>query len=129
MTEKREVYKCEICGNIVEVLHEGQGQLVCCGVPMIKKEEKENEEGLNEKHIPVVEEKETEIVVKIGEVEHPMTEEHYIEWVEIETKKEILRKEFSPSEKLEITFKKSEEKILKVRAYCNLHGLWTKKLD
>ena len=129
MTQKREIYKCEICGNIVEVLHEGPGELVCCGQPMKKMEEKQNEEGFNEKHIPVIEDSENEIIVKIGEVEHPMTEEHYIEWIELETKEEIFRKHLSPNQKPEITFKRPEGKITKVRSYCNLHGLWTKTLE
>lgn len=129
MTQKKEVYKCEICGNIVEVLHEGPGELVCCGQPMKKMEEKDNEEGLNEKHIPVIEEAENKIIVKIGEVEHPMTEEHYIEWVELETENEILRKYLSSGEKPEVSFEKPEEKITKVRSYCNLHELWTKTLE
>lgn len=129
MTEKKEVYKCEICGNIVEVLHEGPGELVCCGQPMKKMEEKKNEEGFNEKHIPVIEKTDSKIIVRIGEIEHPMTDEHYIEWIELETEDEILRKYLSPNQKPEISFKKPESKITKVRSYCNLHGLWTKTLE
>lgn len=128
MTQKREVYKCEICGNIVEVLHEGRGELVCCGQPMKKMEEKDNEEGLNEKHIPMAEEKENEIIVKIGEVEHPMINEHHIEWVELHTEKGVYREELGPNQKPTINLKKPKEKLTKVRSYCNLHGLWIKEL-
>ncbi|NQT84748.1 desulfoferrodoxin, partial [bacterium] len=82
MTERLQVYKCEICGNIVEVLHEGAGELVCCGQPM-KLYVENTVDAAREKHVPVVEETEGGIKVKVGSVPHPMGEEHYIEWIEI----------------------------------------------
>jgi superoxide reductase len=87
MTKKGQIYKCEICGNIVEVLDEGVGELVCCGQPMKLIEEKTEDEG-KEKHVPIIERNEEGVKIKVGSVPHPMTEEHYIEWIEISTEKE-----------------------------------------
>jgi superoxide reductase len=81
MTEKLQIYKCEICGNIVEVLHTGKGQLVCCGQPM-KLQVENTVDASKEKHVPVVEKIEEGIKVKVGSVPHPMEEKHYIEWIE-----------------------------------------------
>jgi superoxide reductase len=96
MTEKGQIYKCEICGNVVEVLDEGVGELVCCGQPMKLIEEKTEDEG-KEKHVPIIEKNEEGVKVKVGSVPHPMTEEHYIEWIEISTEKGI-QKNFSSRE-------------------------------
>lgn len=128
MAEKLEVYKCEICGNIVEVLHGGKGQLVCCGKPMILLKEKETEEG-NEKHLPVVERKDSGISVKIGSIPHPMEEKHHIEWIEVITKddrtfKKFLRAGDAPLSTFEVAF----EHIDSVREHCNIHGLWSTKI-
>ena len=82
MTEKMEVYKCEICGNIVEMVHGGKGELICCGAPMSRLEAKTEDEG-REKHVPVVEETDTGIRVRVGDVPHPMEEQHHIEWIEV----------------------------------------------
>jgi superoxide reductase len=82
MTERLQVYKCEVCGNIVEVLHAGQGELVCCGQPMALQVENTVDAAV-EKHVPVVEVTDDGVLVKVGEVAHPMTEEHYIEWVQV----------------------------------------------
>ena len=122
-TEKFQIYKCEICGNIVEVLHEGAGELVCCGQPM--KLQQENSEGeYAEKHAPVIERNDGGVLVKIGAVEHPMEEEHYIEWIEIFTEKGRSKKFLKPGEKPEVVFPVKAENI-KARMYCNVHGLWT----
>jgi superoxide reductase len=117
MTKLKEVYKCEVCGNIVEVVHAAGGTLVCCGQPMKLQEEKQNEEGKTEKHKPVI--KGNKVI--IGSVEHPMTEEHHIEWIEATDGTEITKVFLKPDHKPEAVF--SFEPI-SARAYCNLHGLW-----
>jgi superoxide reductase len=125
MTQKKEIYKCNFCGNIVEVFHSGVGELVCCGQPMEKMSEKSQEEGLTEKHLPVVGSNGQKITVKIGSVAHPMVVEHFIEWIEIETADECLRKFLKPGDAPEVEFKLSATDF-QVRAYCNIHGLWKK---
>lgn len=122
MTKKLQVYRCEICGNIVEVLHPGKGELVCCGQPMKLLEEKRGEEG-KEKHLPVVKKTEQGIKVKVGSVPHPMEEKHYIEWIEIQSEEEICRQFLSPGNLSEATFPLKVEKV-SARGYCNIHGLW-----
>ena len=125
MTKKRQIYKCEICGNIVEVLHEGVGQLVCCGKPMNLMEE-QSEGEYAEKHAPVIEKNEEGVLVKVGAVEHPMEEKHYIEWIEISTEKGSSKKFLKPGEKPEASFPIKAENI-QSRMYCNIHGLWKSK--
>lgn len=125
MTERLQVYKCEICGNIVEVLHSGKGQLVCCGQIMKLMEEKAEDVG-KEKHVPVIEKMDKGIKVKVGSIPHPMEEKHYIEWVEIITDSGLSRRFFKPGDKPEVEFETDTEKA-KVREYCNIHGLWIKK--
>ncbi|MBU3942391.1 desulfoferrodoxin [Patescibacteria group bacterium] len=122
MTQLKQVYKCSICGNIVEALHTGAGELVCCGQPMDLKEEKNEEEGL-EKHLPVIEKTENGVLVKIGSVAHPMEEEHYIEWIEIIDNGRSCRKFLKVGDAPEAEFKTTSENI-QARAYCNVHGLW-----
>ncbi|MFH1358628.1 MAG: desulfoferrodoxin [archaeon] len=122
MTEKNQIYKCEVCGNIVEVLHEGGGELVCCNQPM--KLQKENTvDAATEKHVPVLEEVgEDRFNIKIGEIPHPMTKEHYIEWIEaIGENNEHCKIFLKPGDKPEAEFC---FKVKKARTYCNLHGLW-----
>jgi superoxide reductase len=116
------VYKCSVCGNIVELIHEGGGELVCCGKPMELMVEKNNDEGM-EKHVPIVEKTETGIKVKIGSVEHPMEEKHYIEWIEINFDGKVEKKFLHPGEKPEAEFSVQTEKMI-ARCYCNVHGLW-----
>lgn len=125
MTERLQVYKCEICGNIVEVLHEGKGQLVCCGQPMKLLEGKTEEQG-KEKHVPVVEKTEKGVKVRVGSVPHPMEEKHYIEWIEVVTNTGVLRKFLKPDGEPETEFE-TKEGIVQVREYCSIHGLWTAK--
>lgn len=118
MTQKKEIYKCEICGNIVEVVHGGGGELVCCGQPMKLMNENSNDEASKEKHVPIIEGKK----VKIGSIEHPMEEKHYIEWIEVVSAKGETAKVFlKPGNKPEATF---SFKPISAREYCNLHGLW-----
>lgn len=122
MTEKLQVYKCNVCGNIVEVLHAGKGELVCCGQPMELQAEKTEEEG-NEKHVPVIEKTETGVKVKVGSVPHPMEEAHYIEWVQVIADGKTYRKFLNPGEPPEAEFEIKAESIT-AREYCNVHGLW-----
>ncbi|MFA4915790.1 MAG: desulfoferrodoxin [Syntrophales bacterium] len=126
MTKLLEIYKCEICGNIVEMVHEGKGELVCCGQPM--KLFKENTvDAAREKHVPVVEHVEGGIKVSIGSVPHPMEEKHYIEWVEVIADGEVCRQSLKPGDAPEAIFKIEAQEI-SAREYCNLHGLWSKKI-
>jgi len=98
MAERYEVYKCEICGNVVEVLHGGKGQLVCCGQPMKLMEAKKEEQGY-EKHLPVIESRDEKVIVKVGSVPHPMESEHYIEMMRLSRKMEKYLENTSIQEK------------------------------
>lgn len=122
MTELMQVYNCNICGNIVEVLHTGQGQLVCCGQPMALAVEN-TVDASKEKHVPVIEKDGGKVTVKIGSVAHPMDEKHYIEWVEVIADGQTHRQFFSPGSKPEAVFELDASNLV-VRAYCNLHGNW-----
>lgn len=124
MMKEKQVYKCNVCGNIVEVLYAGGGELVCCGQPMGLLEEKTKDEGL-EKHVPVIEKTEKGIKVKVGSIPHPMEEKHYIQWIEVVTDNGVYRKHLKPKDMPEAEFE-IKDKILKVREYCNVHGLWKK---
>ncbi|KEI96741.1 DNA topoisomerase II [Clostridium botulinum A2B3 87] len=124
MVKLNEVYKCDVCGNIVQVVHASAGQLVCCGKPMRLLEENTTDAAL-EKHVPVVEKIENGVKVKVGEKKHPMEEKHYIEWIEVITENKVYKKYLKPGEKPEAEFKLDEE-VVKVREYCNIHGLWKK---
>jgi len=128
MTQMYELYKCEICGNIVEVTDVGEGTLVCCGQPMTKLVAKSTDAG-NEKHLPVVEKAEHGTTIRVGSVPHPMEENHYIEWIEVFMKDgKVVKKPLHPGDKPEMHFGHSVEDLLEVRAYCNVHGLWSLKL-
>ncbi len=122
MTELKQIYKCNICGNIVEVLHAGIGQLVCCGQPMELLTEKTVDVGL-EKHVPIIEKVGNKVKVKVGSVPHPMEEKHYIEWIEIIADGKVYRKFLKPRDKPEAEFEITADKI-EAREYCNIHGLW-----
>ena len=122
MTKLKQIYKCNVCGNIVEVLHTGAGKLVCCGEAMQLMEEKREDVG-QEKHLPVIEKMENKIKVKVGSIPHPMEEKHYIEWIELEAKGKAYRQFLKPGDTPEAVFDVKPEKIT-VREYCNLHGLW-----
>ena len=123
MTKLNQIYKCSVCGNIVEVVHTGVGTLVCCGKDMILQEEN-TVDASKEKHVPVIEETENGIKVKIGSVPHPMETEHYIEWIEIINGDKAARHFLKPGDAPEAEFKIKKSEGLIVREYCNLHGLW-----
>ena len=124
MTKINEVYKCDICGNVIEVLHIGAGQLVCCGENMELLDEKNSDEG-EEKHSPVIEIEEDLVRVKIGSVSHPMEEVHYIEWIEVIADNKSFKKFLNPGDEPVAEFKVKAD-VLSARAYCNVHGLWKK---
>ena len=122
MAERLEVYKCEACGNIVEVLHGAKGELAGCGQPM--KLFKENTvDAAKEKHVPVIEKTADGVTVKVGEVAHPMEEKHHIEWVEIIADGSVYRKFLKPGDAPEATFRVKADQVV-AREYCTLHGLW-----
>lgn len=121
MTELNQIYKCNVCGNIVEVLHAADGELVCCGQPMVL--QKENTvDAAEEKHVPTVEKTENRVKVKVGSVVHPMEAEHYIEWIQVMADGQAYRKFLQPGEAPEAEFPVAEVDM--AREYCNLHGLW-----
>ena len=122
MTEQKQVYKCNLCGNIVEVLHAGPGELVCCGEPMQLLTEKTKDAGL-EKHVPVLEKTATGVTVKVGSTPHPMEEKHYIEWIELHADARVHRKFLKPGDKPEAEFWKPKPEKVEAREYCSLHGL------
>jgi superoxide reductase len=122
MTKRDQIYKCEVCGNIVEVLHEGAGELVCCGQPM-KNYVENTVDAAKEKHVPVVEKTADGLKVKVGSVTHPSTPEHYIEWIEVIADGKAYRQFLKPGDAPEATFKINATQYT-VREYCNLHGLW-----
>ncbi len=122
MAERLQIYKCDKCGNIVEVLHGGEGELVCCGEPM-KLFVENTVDAAKEKHVPVVEKARGGIKVKVGSVPHPMEEKHYIEWVEIIVDGKAYREFLKPGSAPEAVFDIKAEGVT-AREYCNLHGLW-----
>lgn len=125
MTEIGQVYRCDVCGNIVAVLCAGPGELVCCEVPMELLEAKQGDVG-PEKHIPIIEGSDDGIKVKVGEVPHPMEENHYIQWVELSTDNQtyiqFLEQGDEPEANFPVKFIEGEE--INARSYCNIHGLW-----
>jgi superoxide reductase len=122
MTEINQIYKCNVCGNIVEVLHSGIGTLVCCGEEMELLKEN-SVDAAKEKHVPVIEKTTNGFKVKIGSVPHPMEIAHFIEWIEILADEKIYRKYLKPSDKPEAEFCTAAATIT-AREHCNLHGLW-----
>jgi superoxide reductase len=124
-TDVLQIYKCETCGNIVMVLHSGVGQLVCCGNPM-KLMEENTVDAVVEKHVPVIERNGKSVLVKVGSVPHPMTNTHWIEWIELHVDDSyVLIKRLTYNDKPEALFSlPTEPKSLMAREYCNLHGLW-----
>jgi superoxide reductase len=122
VTERLQIYKCEICGNIVEVLHEGQGELVCCDQPMVLFKENTTD-AAKEKHVPVIEKTASGVMVKVGSVAHPMEEKHYIEWIQLIADGNAYRHFLKPGDAPEATFAIKADKVT-AREYCNVHGLW-----
>ena len=124
MTEKLEVYKCEVCGNIAEMIHGGKGELVCCGKPM-KQFIENTTDAAKEKHVPVVEKIDGGFKVTIGSVAHPMEEKHYIEWIEVIAGEKAYRQFLNPGDTPEAIFNIKADQV-SAREFCNLHGLWSK---
>jgi len=122
MAEKMAVYKCELCGNIAEVLTAGTADMMCCGQPMVKQAENTIDAAV-EKHIPVLEKKDNGWQVSVGSVGHPMTDDHYIEWIELIAGDTVYRRFLNPSDK-PVAYFPGVEGDASARAYCNLHGLW-----
>lgn len=122
MAEKLGIYKCMMCGNIVELEHAGDGQLVCCGKPM-KLMAENTTDAAREKHVPVIEKIDGGYKVKVGSLTHPMEEAHYIEWIELLAEGRAYRQFLKPGSKPEAVFIVDAENV-SVREYCSLHGLW-----
>ncbi|MCX5865388.1 MAG: desulfoferrodoxin [Deltaproteobacteria bacterium] len=122
MAEKLQVYKCELCGNIVEVLHGGVGELVCCGQPMTLQTEN-TVDAAKEKHVPVIEKVAGGYKVKVGAVAHPMEEKHHIEWIELIAGDKAYRQFLKPGDAPEAFFA-TDATSVSAREFCNLHGLW-----
>lgn len=116
------VYRCAVCGNVVEVLHVGGGQLVCCGQPMQLLTE-QTADAATEKHVPVIERNAEGILVKVGSVPHPMTENHYLEWIELTVDGVCHRRFLKPGDAPEALFSVKGNQ-LQAREYCTIHGLW-----
>ena len=126
MTQLRELYRCEICGNVVEIVHQGAPALVCCGKAMLRLEAKTEDKG-QEKHVPVVEEADHGVKVKVGSVIHPMEEKHYIKFIEVLTKNKVMRVELKPGQAPEAEYCAAKPDVLEVREFCTIHGLWKDK--
>lgn len=123
MTKKLEIYKCLVCGNMVEMVHAGAGELVCCGQPM--KLLKENTvDASREKHVPVIEKAAGGVKVSVGSVPHPMEEKHFIEWIELLVGDKTLRQSLKPGQAPSAFFEGVQAESASAREYCNLHGLW-----
>lgn len=125
MTKLNEVYRCAVCGNIVEVVHMAAGTLSCCGQSMNLLTEN-SVDASKEKHVPVIEPVDKGYKVKVGSVEHPMLENHYIEWIELVEENKVQRVHLHPGDKPEAIFY-TDCKNVYARGYCNLHGLWISK--
>ena len=122
MAQRKQVYKCEKCGNIIEILHAGPGTLVCCGENM-KLMAENTVDAAKEKHMPVIEKAGNTVTVTVGSVEHPMEEKHYIEFIEVLSNEKIYRQYLKPGQKPAATFEVAGD-LVNAREYCNLHGLW-----
>jgi superoxide reductase len=124
MSQLKQVYRCNVCGHIIEIVNPGAGQLVCCGQPMELLVEKTQDEG-SEKHVPIIEKTTNGYKIKVGSVPHPMEAAHYIQWIELILDGVILRKHLNPGEMPEAEFCVSvDTKSVSAREYCNVHGLW-----
>ena len=130
MTKKLEMYKCSICGNFVEVVLEGEGELVCCGQPM-NLLQPNTTDAAQEKHVPFFIKGDNSLDVRIGSVLHPMTDEHYIQFIEVVSKdgKYVKRKYLYPSEEPVFTLKGYDVDSLSAVEFCNIHGLWGAEYD
>ena len=122
MSQRNEVYKCNVCGNIIEVVHAGEGELVCCGQPMVLMSEN-TVDAAKEKHVPVITKVADGYKVTVGSVAHPMEDKHWIEWIELVADGKVYRQNLKPGNAPEATFCIKADKV-SAREYCNLHGLW-----
>lgn len=122
MPELLEIYKCEVCGNIVEMVHGGAGELVCCGEPM-KLLDEQTADSAVEKHVPVVEPIDGGYRVTVGSTIHPMTDEHWIEWIELLADGVACRRWLNPGDEPIAVFQIDAESVT-AREHCNIHGLW-----
>ena len=131
MTEKLELYKCEICGNIAEVVISGGGELVCCGEPMKLLKAGTNDEAATEKHVPVFEYNENDLTIRVGSEPHPMIQSHYIMFIEAisDNQNRITRQYLHPDENPQMQFKNIDEGNILAREFCNIHGLWEAQSD
>ncbi len=127
MARKLEVYKCEVCGNIVEVLHGGAGSLVCCGKPM-RLQDENTTDAAQEKHVPVIEKTGEGFKVKVGSAAHPMENKHYIEWIELLADGKAYHQFLNPGEAPEAVFCIKADSVT-AREYCNVHGLWKGQVE
>lgn len=125
MPKLNEVYRCELCGNIVEMMHGGPGALVCCNEKMVLLTENTTD-AAQEKHVPVIEIGADSITVKVGSVPHPMLDEHYIEWIELIADGKVYREHLQPGATPQATFPVIANQVT-AREYCNLHGHWSAK--
>ncbi|MCX8074808.1 MAG: desulfoferrodoxin family protein [Clostridia bacterium] len=121
-------YRCKVCGNLVELIDEGKGTMVCCDTTMIELKANTFDAAL-EKHVPVVGIDKNIVTVNIGSVDHPMIPDHYIEWIHINTDSKVYRKKLNPGEKPNASFYIEEEGNIDVYAYCNLHSLWKSSIE
>ncbi|MCK4608183.1 MAG: desulfoferrodoxin [Gammaproteobacteria bacterium] len=126
MTELNKIYKCNICGNIVQVLHAGSEALVCCNKPMEQLPE-QTADAATEKHVPVITKTKTGFEVVVGSIPHPMQEQHYIEWIELIADGRSYRQHLNPGDEAKATFCIKAETV-SAREYCNIHGLWRENL-
>lgn len=126
MEENVKFYKCPICGNVIGLIDGDSKHLRCCGQEMIALTGNEND-GATEKHVPVYEKVEDEIVVKVGEIEHPMDKEHYIMWIAQVTDNKTVRVKLYPEQGTETRFEYIHGST--IYAYCNKHGLWKKTVE
>ncbi len=120
--KRHQIYKCELCGNIIEVLHAGKPALVCCGEPMKLYDENTTDAAV-EKHVPVVEKSDGKIVVSVGSTLHPMQDKHWIEWIQVLAEGKTWTKFLNPGDEPKAEFALDVDTFT-VRAYCNVHGLW-----
>lgn len=127
MRKRQQFYLCKHCGNLVGMVNNTGVPLVCCGEPM-EELVPNTRDASQEKHVPVVTVNENNVLVQVGSAAHPMEEKHYIEWIYLETAKGGQRKNLVPREKPESSFALTEDELLAVYAYCNLHGLWKTEL-
>ena len=123
-TQTLEVYKCPVCGIVAEILDNGAGELSCCAEPMTLLAERTSAEEGREKHVPVIEDADGGVKVKVGSVPHPMEDKHFIEWIEVLADGKVYRRHLKPGDAPEATFELAASQIDRARIYCNLHNLW-----